>query len=224
MGIRFTCPKCSRTLQAPDGQAGVRTKCPSCGDVLTIPSSDHASLSTSTVGSTARAKAAVSGERGEADSPVRFRPTERSDSEVAMDMTPMVDVTFLLLIFFMVTAAFSLQKAIQVPPSKEEASINTAIPDVRPDENIRVRIDADNVYWVSSPVFDAEREAHGEFSLLAELREAQKPTSPGGQGPITLMVLASGDARHHCVVTALDAGTAIGMEEVKLATFDEEYE
>ena len=43
------------------------------------------------------------------------------DSEDDLDMTPMVDVTFLLLIFFMVTAAFSLQKSINVPtPEKEE--------------------------------------------------------------------------------------------------------
>ena len=33
-----------------------------------------------------------------------------------MDLTPMVDVTFLLLIFFMITASFNLQKTIQVPP------------------------------------------------------------------------------------------------------------
>jgi len=32
-----------------------------------------------------------------------------------LDMTPMVDVTFLLLLFFMVTAAFNLQKAIVLP-------------------------------------------------------------------------------------------------------------
>ena len=39
--------------------------------------------------------------------------SQREEEE--MDMTPMVDVTFLLLIFFMVTAAFSLQKSIKMP-------------------------------------------------------------------------------------------------------------
>ena len=46
--------------------------------------------------------------------------------ETEMDMTPMVDVTFLLLIFFLVTAAFTLQKSIDVPkPESDQASENT---------------------------------------------------------------------------------------------------
>jgi hypothetical protein len=36
------------------------------------------------------------------------------------------------------------------------------------------------------------------------------------------MVLASGDARHTYVVKALDAGSAVGMDEVKLAMADDE--
>ena len=37
-----------------------------------------------------------------------------------MDMTPMVDVTFLLLIFFMVTAAFTMQKSFEIPTPKTD--------------------------------------------------------------------------------------------------------
>jgi biopolymer transport protein ExbD len=36
-----------------------------------------------------------------------------------------------------------------------------------------------------------------------------------------MLVLASGDATHEKVVDALDAGTAVGMEDVGLATFEE---
>ena len=49
---------------------------------------------------------------------------DSADNE--MDMTPMVDVTFLLLIFFMVTAAFSLQKSIEVPPPDQQESAQQA--------------------------------------------------------------------------------------------------
>ena len=38
------------------------------------------------------------------------RKMNRDDNEI--DMTPMVDTTFLLLLFFMITAAFSLQKSL----------------------------------------------------------------------------------------------------------------
>ena len=55
------------------------------------------------------------------DSEVSFsnKDGDRADSD--MDMTPMVDVTFLLLIFFMVTAAFSLQKSLQIPAPKDNS-------------------------------------------------------------------------------------------------------
>ncbi|MCG8448481.1 MAG: biopolymer transporter ExbD, partial [Pirellulales bacterium] len=46
-------------------------------------------------------------------------------SEDDMDLTPMVDVTFLLLIFFMITAAFALQKALEVPPVEDEEAAPT---------------------------------------------------------------------------------------------------
>ena len=41
--------------------------------------------------------------------------------------------------------------------------------------------------------------------------------------PAKLLVLASGDAVHHRVVAALDAGSAVGMEEVRLATVDDDF-
>jgi hypothetical protein len=52
-----------------------------------------------------------------------LRPRPKTSQD--MDMTPMVDVTFLLLIFFMVTASFSVQKSIQRPAQKaEDPSVN----------------------------------------------------------------------------------------------------
>ncbi len=55
----------------------------------------------------------------------------RKRDEDEIDMTPMVDVTFLLLIFFMVTAAFSLQKSIEMPRQQTDA----------PSSNVEEEID-----------------------------------------------------------------------------------
>ena len=55
------------------------------------------------------------------------------------DMTPMVDATFLLLIFFMVTAAFTMQSAIVVPkPSPPEPVILAAEPELIADIVVEV--------------------------------------------------------------------------------------
>lgn len=63
-----------------------------------------------------------------------------------MDLTPMVDVTFLLLIFFMITASFNLQKKIDVPPAtSNESSVSVAPPE---NAGIEAQIDANNVVWI----------------------------------------------------------------------------
>ncbi|MFZ4471051.1 MAG: ExbD/TolR family protein, partial [Pirellula sp.] len=49
---------------------------------------------------------------------VSFKKNELPKDD--MDMTPMVDVTFLLLIFFMITASFSSEKVFEKPPPLSE--------------------------------------------------------------------------------------------------------
>lgn len=68
-----------------------------------------------------------------------------------LDMTPMVDVTFLLLIFFMVTASFTLQKSIQQPPSQtEDPSTNVVVDEETEDDYVEVIIDQTNTFYVTS--------------------------------------------------------------------------
>jgi len=144
------------------------------------------------------------------------RPTESAENE--MDMTPMVDVTFLLLIFFMVTAAFSLQKSLEVPapdPQEQSTQSQTLEELEEDDDYVIVEIYADNTIWVNESL------APGEQELLIKLREAREPM-PGSDsiGASSLMVLANGDCLHKTVVMVLDAGNAVGMERVRLATGD----
>ena len=151
--------------------------------------------------------------------PVRFGRSQKLKLNEEMDMTPMVDVTFLLLIFFMVTAAFSLQRSIQVPaPNPDLPSMNTKPLDEIIDEpnTITVRIDSYNTFRVITQ--DMDREAPSEQELMVYLREAKSNTPAATK----LMVVAHGDAFHEKVVTALDAGTAIGMSELKMVTVEED--
>jgi biopolymer transport protein ExbD len=135
-----------------------------------------------------------------------------------LDMTPMVDVTFLLLIFFMVTAAFSLQKSYQVPtPDDSRPSTQaTSLAELEDDPRyVIVRVDEYDTFHLSSAAWDEEQEAPSKPDLLDRLREAR------GSGPQTathMLVMASEKATHQRVIAALDAGTAVGMEDVKLLT------
>lgn len=154
--------------------------------------------------------------------PLSFR-RERHDLEAEMDMTPMVDVTFLLLIFFMVTAAFSLQKSIPMP-TKEEDQPSTQVKTIEDFQDnpdyVVVQVDQYNTYHVLT--VDWEEEAPSEQELLIKLRRARQGSSTGAI-PTRLLVAASGEALHEKVVTAMDAGTTVGMEEVQVVMSESEF-
>jgi biopolymer transport protein ExbD len=146
------------------------------------------------------------------------RATDRGDAE--MDMTPMVDVTFLLLIFFTVTAAFALQKSLEVPPvDDDKAAQAQSIEDLEKD-SIVIRIDGDNVFWIGCPAWGEEQRAPSITDMQSKVREARKGDDRGS-GPAKLLVQANGDATHEHVVAALDAGSAVGMEDIRLLTYED---
>jgi biopolymer transport protein ExbD len=145
---------------------------------------------------------------------------EKGRAQPEMDMTPMVDVTFLLLIFFMITAAFALQKSLEVPPvNEDEAAALQTVEDLEKD-SIVVRVDGDNVFWIGSPMWTEEQRAPSTTDMRSKVREARKGNDRG-PGPAKMLVQANGDATHEHVVAALDAGSAVGMEDIRLMTYEE---
>lgn len=134
-----------------------------------------------------------------------------------LDMTPMVDVTFLLLIFFIMTATFSLQKSLQVPTPQPEEASTQAIPQETDEdpEFLTVEVDQQNTFFVYMPGGGDPEEAPSIAELYVKLRQArddaEKPFSK-------LVVRAHEDCLHENVVAALDAGMVIGLDEVQLMT------
>lgn len=212
MTIRFRCDECSLSLTADDDRAGAKFQCPRCGREGAIPKPPEPQP--------ADAVPPAPEPPDEEAEEVRFGGKRAADGGI--DMTPMVDVTFLLLIFFMVTAAYSLQKSIEVPaPDQEESSTQArTIEEIEDDDDyIIIRIGRDNTVWVN------EQEAPSEQEVLVKLREAREG-KPGttSMGPTSLLVLADRDARHETVVMCLDAANdnSVGMENVRLACVDED--
>ncbi len=135
-----------------------------------------------------------------------------------LDMTPMVDVTFLLLIFFMVTASFTLQKSIQQPPSQiEDPSTNVAVEEETEEDYVEVIIDQTNTYLVTTRDAD-EVEAPSDREMRARLRDAKNST-----GTNRLIIRAHVDSMHGKVVTVWDAGISAGMERIEIRTTDEDF-
>lgn len=158
--------------------------------------------------------------------PIKFaREPGGNDEDDDLDMTPMVDVTFLLLIFFMITAAFALQKAIEVPPQSEDQAASTQTVEELEEDSITVRINGDNVYWVGCPAWGEERRAPSKQDMRTAVREARNGGNANSPGFAKLLVQASSDATHEFVVAALDAGSANSVEQIQLMMIeDEDYE
>jgi len=147
-------------------------------------------------------------------------PKKRTDDE--LDMTPMVDVTFLLLIFFMVTAAFALQKVLEVPKMSEDEAISSQPVEDLEKDSIVVRIDADNVFWIGAPLWSDEQKAQSSLDMRAKVREA-RDGGGSNSGPNKMMVHAHEEAVYEKLVDALDAGSAAGINEIRLS-IDEDHE
>ena len=202
MPIAFNCPQCGQTLKAPESFAHRRAKCNHCGAAVTVPAPSS--------------QPSASAEPEREEPPLKFQ-RRNVDESSDVDLTPMIDVVFQLLIFFMVTAAFGLQKSLDLPNPSATPSASAArtIEDLEQDDDyVIVRVEADSSIWVN------DSEALTEPDLFAKLRAARQAATADRRGPNKLLVVAHGDARHERVVQAVDAGSHVGMEEVRLATVE----
>lgn len=146
-------------------------------------------------------------EPGEAP-PLVLRRRSRTDDD--MDLTPMVDVTFQLLIFFMVTASFALQKSIDVPtpdPDKKGAAQQLQILEDLEGTSIKVVIDAANLIIIDDePLPDPSRLAD---ALKDKMRKEQKTE---------ILITANAAALHRSVITVIDAANSVGMQKIRLVS------
>jgi biopolymer transport protein ExbD len=136
--------------------------------------------------------------------------------EQELDMTPMVDVTFLLLIFFMVTAAFSLQKSIEMPRQQTDAPSTSVVEEESEDlDMVEVQVDEFGSFLVMAP--DWERETPGKQNLITALKEA----IAGNTNGMRLVVKVHELAKLKSLVDAMDAGTLAGYAELEVTQVEE---
>ena len=133
---------------------------------------------------------------------MKFRSTLRDAPEITL--TPLIDVVFLLLIFFMVSTTFERRSelSIELPEASAEA-------DAREEAVIDVVLDAGGSVYVDG---EALTEARGD-ALRQALANAAKGLDRSPQ------VVVSADARtpHQSVITVLDAARQAGLYRLTFA-------
>lgn len=219
MAIQFKCPKCQSQRQVHERMAGRKVRCPSCSATIRIPEVVSAAVtpapfedfireSTPALSSlsspVSESKTAKGGTQQENDLDAEMVEMKFPRKELPkddMDMTPMVDVTFLLLIFFMVTASFTTEKALQQQVASDQPSTQPKPEDET--ETIKILVDEFNAYTVIFPD-GGENEATSKQELINILKMAELDGS--SEDASNLVIDAHEDSIHAAVVGALDAG------------------
>jgi biopolymer transport protein ExbD/phage FluMu protein Com len=144
----------------------------------------------------------------EEDAEEEFALHRPAGADDELDMTPMVDVTFLLLIFFMITASFSLQKSMQTEapePEEEGAAQTITVQDIE-EASVIVAIDAeDNITVDDEPI-------SGLGQLVDVLTAKMFAESPPRND---MLIEADYLATHGMVVAVTDAGIEAGMQSIR---------
>lgn len=133
---------------------------------------------------------------------MNLRPHRRAQADI--NLTPLIDVVFLLLIFFMVSTTFKdeVRLRVQLPQAQGEEA-PTAEPGV-----IRILIDQSGVFFV-----DDQRLADRRTGTLVEgLRRAL-----GERADVPVLIQADAQTPHQAVMRALAAARQAGLVRVAFA-------
>ena len=137
---------------------------------------------------------------------------EREEDE--LDMTPMVDVTFLLLIFFVVTASFQLQKSIMMPRQQTDApSTNSVEEDPEELDQVELQIDEEGSFMVITD--EGEKDPLGKQALISTLKEARADKAA------KLIIKVQEQCQLQALVDGMDAGTIAGYEDLQVTQVEE---
>ena len=133
---------------------------------------------------------------------MNFRRKDRERLEITL--TPMIDVVFLLLIFFMVTTSFkrATELRINLPEATGREQAELA-------KMISLTIDADGIYYVNNHQVINKK--------LSTLSKALTDVA-GNTRNIPFVIHADAKTPHQAVISALDVASKAGFTQITFAT------
>lgn len=133
---------------------------------------------------------------------MKFKRSEHR--EVSLDMTSLIDVVFLLLIFFMVATTFTRESHLKVdlPEANGEASVANV-------EQIDVVINAQGSISVNNQALAA----NDENTLRSAIAQTAK-----GNTDLPFVITADANTAHQYVVRAMDVAGKLGFSKLSITT------
>jgi len=135
----------------------------------------------------------------------------RQRTQPEVNLTSLIDVVLLLLIFFMVSTSFVKQSQITIRlPEAESMAIVEEVP-----ERIDIMITASGTYLVNGRELINNR--------AETIRNTLQKIS-GGNNDLPLTISADANAKHQDVVTAMDVAGRLGFTRISIATVNDPVE
>lgn len=128
----------------------------------------------------------------------------RVKEEPAINLTALIDVVFLLLIFFMVTTTFTRETRLSVNLPEADAQPAQETPG-----QLEITVSSDGRYAI-----DGQPLVDGQLSTL--MRGLEEVTR--GDRDIAILLIADAEASHQSVVRAMDAIGQSGFNRLSIAT------
>ena len=137
---------------------------------------------------------------------MKFRRKPRETVDI--NLASLIDVVFILLLFFVVTTTFTretqlrvdLPEAVSGSPSEDQTV-----------KQLDIAISADGVFSVNNQLLPRND--------LASLMQALQKES-GGDTSLPLSISADGKTQHQAVVTAMDAAGKLGFSHLRMTTVE----
>jgi biopolymer transport protein ExbD len=124
------------------------------------------------------------------------------EEENNIDLTPMLDVVFIMLIFFIVTASFIKETGIEVNRPETTTAIQ------KKNANILIAINGNNEIWADKRRIDIR-----SVRAFVERMHAENPKG-------AVVVQADKDAKVETLTAVVDAAREAGVYDVSVATED----
>lgn len=137
---------------------------------------------------------------------MKFR--RRSRENIELNLVSLIDVVFVLLLFFVVTTTFTRQTQLRV--ELPQAVSGTPEQNANP-KKIDIAISAEGVYSLNNKLLPK--------SDLATLLDALK-TESAGDTSLPLSISADGKTPHQAVITAMDAAGKLGFSRLSMTTVE----
>jgi len=133
---------------------------------------------------------------------VKFKRQHKE--ELNLNVTPLIDIVFLLLIFFMVTTTFTKENHLAIQLPEAEGEVIDA-----PDKMVEVIIDKDGQYSVNGQRLISPK--------LLTLKQAIEKVSQGDRG-MPFIITADAVTPHESVVRAMDAAGQLGFSRLSITS------